>query len=148
MLLEKILEDQLVSEFDSIPFLGDVQFITSRQDISHTQEIADTVVAVVTGWRSNDAFSLSPVSVPVTISIVSRVENDPNSEKHTHVCEEIINKISYWHKFPQSINTIFESDKFMPGEIRMDGGQSYGYDQTTKTWRDSISFTVRGSEKF
>ena len=147
MLIEKKIEDTLVEQFQLIPNFDNVQFITTRQETVHVQDNTDTVVAILVNWRQHDAFSLSPISIPVVLSIVSRVENDPNSIKHTHVCEELMTKLSYWHKFPSSI-TVLSNDKFNAGELRLDGGQSLGYDQNTKSWRDTISFTIRGAEIF
>lgn len=42
---------------------------------------------------------------------------------------------------------MLSSDKFLAGELRMDGGSARMLDQNTKTWQDTIQFSIRGAEK-
>jgi len=86
--------------------------------------------------------------MPISISILTRTELDPTSEKHDMVVEAIADKISYWHKYSEAMGETFTTDKFLAGELRMDGGTARVYDATNSTWQETISLSIRGAEKF
>ena len=86
--------------------------------------------------------------MPVSITIMSRTELDPTSEKHDKVVETIADLLSRWHKYGEAMSEVFTSDKFLAGELRMDGGSNRTYDTTTSTWSETINFSIRGAEKF
>ena len=154
MLIERQLEEDLVQEFQLMPELANAQVVGSRMipeietDTKTEQADKQSVVAVACGFRQHDAFSLSPVSIPVTITIMTRTELDPSSKVHDEVVEEVANHLSRWHRFGKEMTTALTSDRFFAGELRMDGGTGRTYSSATQTWTESISFTVRGSEKF
>lgn len=74
MILEGLLEQKIIEQLSSIESLSGTQFIASRS--ADKTEDADSVVAVAAGFRQHDSFSLSPVTLPVTLTIVTRVEDD------------------------------------------------------------------------
>lgn len=150
MLLERQLEIDLIDAFRSLPGLSAAQIVGSRATGGEKTEDASSpcVVAVVCGFRSNDAFSLTPITVSASVSIVTRIEMDPSSEIHDQIVEEIANKLSYWHKFGNAMTEELSSDRFFAGELRMDGGTGRICDQSARTWSETISFSIRGSEKF
>lgn len=40
------------------------------------------------------------------------------------------------------------TEQFLAGELRMDGGTNRTYDAMTGTWSETLTFTIRGAEKF
>ena len=105
-------------------------------------------MAVACGFRQNDAFSLSPISMPMSITIMTRSELDPTSEYHDTVVESIADLLSRWHKYGDEMTDALTTEKFLAGELRMDGGTNRVYDTTNSTWSETLTFTIRGSEKF
>lgn len=147
MMLEKQLEIDISSAFHQLPCLKDVQLKCARSG-SKVEGGSDTCVAVASGFRQNDAFSLTPITVPVSVAVVTRTETDVQSQKHDEVVEAIADKLSFWHKYGHDMCRALSSDKFLAGELRMDGGSVRTYDNTTHTWRDTFNFSIRGAEKF
>ena len=137
-----------------MPELANAQVVGSRMipeiETGTKTEESDrqSVIAVACGFRTHDAFSLSPISIPVTITVMTRTELDPSSKVHDQVVEEIADHLSRWHRFGEEMTSALTSDRFFAGELRMDGGSGRTYSSATQTWNETISFTVRGSEKF
>lgn len=84
----------------------------------------------------------------ISVTVMTRVELDSTSETHDKVVEAIADKLSYWHKFGNEMSNVFMNDKFFAGELRMDGGTARTYDSTNRVWSETLSFSIRGSEKF
>lgn len=153
MMIERQLEKDLVDAFKEMPELADAQVVGSREvaQAGKTKSEEDTkasVVAVACGFRQNDAFSLSPITLAVSVTVMTRVELDSTSEVHDRAVEAIADKLSYWHKYGNEMSEVFTNDKFFAGELRMDGGTARTYDDMNSTWTETLSFSIRGSEKF
>lgn len=153
MLIERQLEDIFIQKLESIPALSDTQIVGSRTVASSGNTKSEdgakkNVVAVVCGFRQNDAFSLSPITMPMSITIMTRTELDPTSESHDKVVESIVDLLSRWHKFGAEMSEALTTEKFLAGELRMDGGTNRTYDSQTRTWSETLTFSIRGSEKF
>ena len=154
MILEAELENKFLSELSSIPEISSCQFIGSRQigpsdeDGIKEKDNVDTIVAVHTNYRQHDNFSLSPISVPMAIQITTRFEKDVDSSKHEAVVEKISDKLAYWHKFSSEFTDTFQLEKMFCGEIRMTGGSGRSFDDNNRVWTETISFIIRGSERF
>lgn len=149
MILEAMLEQSLVEALGTA--IGDssgVQIVGSRLETKVEQGDKLTVVAVASGFRTHDAFSLSLVNVPVAISIVSRVEGDATSEAHNQTVEKIVDVLVDWHKNGKKMEQVLSSRKFLAGELRMDGGTTQVLDKDRRLWRDVLNITLRGSERF
>lgn len=136
MLIERQLEDDFISELKSMPELSDSQIVGSREvaEAGETKSEDDshaTIVAVACGFRQNDAFSLSPITMPMTITIMTRTEIDPTSEGHSKVIEAIADLLSNWHKDGNAMTEALSNEKFFAGELRMDGGTARTYDAMT-----------------
>ena len=84
----------------------------------------------------------------MSIAVMTRAELDPTSELHDHVVERIADLLSRWHKYGDEMTDALTSEKFLAGELRMDGGTNRVYDTTNSTWSETLTFTIRGSEKF
>lgn len=88
MLIERQLEEDLVQEFRLMPELANAQVVGSRMipeietDTKTEESDRQSVIAVACGFRTHDAFSLSPISIPVTITVMTRTELDPSSKVH------------------------------------------------------------------
>lgn len=86
--------------------------------------------------------------MPMSIAVMTRAELDPTSELHDHVVERIADLLSRWHKYGDEMTDALTSEKFLAGELRMDGGTNRVYDTTNSTWSETLTFSIRGSEKF
>ena len=86
--------------------------------------------------------------MPLSISILTRVELDTTSEEHDRIVEAISDLLSRWHKYGEEMSQALTTNKFFAGELRMDGGTARIFDPTKATWSETISFSIRGSEKF
>lgn len=84
----------------------------------------------------------------LALVVITRTETDVQSDTHNEVVEAIADKISYWHKYGNELSSIFSNEKFLAGELRMDGGSARSFDSMTNTWRDTFNFSIRGAEKF
>lgn len=123
MLLEQELEQNLVDAFGALDPLSDgVQLIGSRLGDKTERDDVKTIVAVSSAFRTHDAFSLSPITVRVGISIVTRGELDATSKRHNEVVEAIVNQLSFWHKDGVAMQNALSSRKLMAGELRIDSG--------------------------
>lgn len=148
MILEAMLEEKLVGELSALPELSGAQIIGSRLEQKTESAEAGSVVAVASGFRQNDAFSLSPINVPVTITVVTRVEDDARSSRHNEIVEAVADRLSYWHKFQDDMTEALTTRKFAAYELRMDGGSTQTFDDALRVWSDSMNVTIRGAEKF
>lgn len=152
MLIERQLEDDFITTLKSMPELSASQVVGSREvaadgetkteDDSHA-----TIVAVACGFRQNDAFSLTPITMSMSITVMTRPELDPTSEEHSQVIEAVADLLSNWHKDGNAMTEALSNRKFFAGELRMDGGTARTYDSMTQTWSETINFSIRGSEK-
>ena len=148
MILEARLEQSFVNALGLV--LGDldgIQVVGARLEDKIEQADKRTIVAVASGLRAHDAFSLSLVNVPVAISVVTRAEGDANSALHNEVLELIMDKLTEWHRDGATMQRALSSRQFLAGELRMDGGPSQVYDKERSVWYDTISTNIRGSEK-
>lgn len=154
MTLETQIENRLIEKLGEMQELSACQIVGSRQiAATDTQTIADdvsadTVIAIHTGYRQHDAFSLSPITVPITIAMSTRIEKDKSGRRHESVFEAVSDQLSYWHKFSDDFTSDFTLPGVFCGEIRMTGGSGRSFDQTDDVWTDTIQFSIRGSEKY
>ena len=146
MLLEQKLEEDLITEFEKLN-LENCQIISSRQKNKTEDESYTSLLAVVVGTRSHDAFSLSPITIQVSLSLVSRIEDDTDGTNHCSNVEKILNLLSKWH-FRSELISCLDSEKFHAGELRLNGGSGTVFDSTNRVYSDTISFTIRGAEIF
>lgn len=136
MLIERQIEDDFMTKLRSLPELSASQVVGSRgvaaagetktEDDSHA-----TIVAVACGFRQNDAFSLSPITMPMSVTVMTRTELDPTSEGHSQVIEAVADLLSQWHKDGNAMTEALSNEKFFAGELRMDGGTARTYDSMT-----------------
>ena len=87
-------------------------------------------MAVAAGFRQHDSFSLNMVTLPVTLTIVTRVEGDAEQEKHNAVVEAIANVLNYWHKYGDEMQEALSTYKCVANELKMDGGSESTFDDT------------------
>lgn len=149
MMLERQLEidvaNELSAALSSAPSLSATQIVCSRSG-TKTETQSTSTVAVACGFRQNDSFSLTPITVNASIAIITRLETDVESETHDEIVETIANKLSYWHKYGVPMAEALSNEKFLAGELRMDGGSARTFDSMTNTWRDTLNFSIRGAE--
>lgn len=146
MLIEKELELKLSGEFSLMPELSSCQIVGSR--LGHEETGATSVVAIAAGMRSHDAFSLPMITMPVTVSIVTRAELDSSAEQHEKAVEAVVGKLETWHKDGAAMSEALDSDAFSAGELKLDGGPSLVFDKDGAVFQDSIGFSIRGTERF
>ena len=154
MLIEKELERLVVERLEALEALKRVEVVGSRQASStgivkgeHSNDV-DAVVAVSTGFRSHDNFSLTPVSIPLTIAITSRVEMDATGAAHEDILSAIADLLSHWHKDGNAMSEALSFEDFYAGELRMDGGSGKQFDTNRSAWVETINITVRGTQRF
>ena len=88
------------------------------------------------------------MNVPVAISIATRVEGDAQSQEHNATVEKIVDILVDWHKHGDIMESALSNEKFLAGELRMDGGTTQTYDREHMCWTDAININIRGAEKF
>lgn len=133
MLIERQLEDDFITKLRSLPELSASQVVGSREVAAEGETKTEddtnaTIVAVACGFRQNDAFSLTPITMPISITILTRVELDPTSAGHNDVVDAIVELISRWHNNGNAMTEALSNEKFFAGELRMDGGTARIYD--------------------
>ena len=106
------------------------------------------VVAVSVGLRAHDAFSLSPITVSASVVVSTRAEMDETGLMHEQAREAVTNLLSRWHRYGEEMQTALETERFHAGELRMDGGTGKQFDQTRSAWVESVTFSIRGAERF
>lgn len=147
MMIERQLEIDLAAALAALPALAGVQIVCSRSGARKETQSRSTV-AVACGFRQNDAFSLSPITVNAAVTVMTRTETDTRSELHDAVVEAVADLLSSWHKYGEPMSAALSNEKFLAGELRMDGGSARVLDDLTNTWRDTLNFSIRGAEKF
>ena len=147
MIIEALLEQSIIDALHSE--LGDdVQLVGSRLQTKVEDADKKTIVAVASAFRNHDAFSLSLINVPVVISVATRVEGDAQSQDHNVAVEKIVDMLVNWHKHGDIMESALSNEKFLAGELRMDGGTTQTFDREHMCWTDSININIRGAEKF
>lgn len=152
MLIERELEETLVTALQSMSALADAEIIASHSAAAagYVKSEADTaakqIVAVGFGLRQHDDFTLPTVNIEGSISISTRAEMCPTGIEHEEAVEAIAEKLSAWHYDGGVFSTTLSiSGRFFAAELRMDGGTGKVYDAQRAAWTESISFTVRGT---
>lgn len=147
MIIEALIEQSIIDALHSE--LGDdVQLVGSRLETKVEDADKKTIVAIASGFRNHDAFSLSLINVPVAISVATRVEGDAQSQEHNETVEKIVDLLVNWHKDGEAMGEALSNRKFLAGELRMDGGTTQTYDREHMCWTDAININIRGAEKF
>lgn len=146
MIIEALLEQSIIDALQS-ELGNDVQLVGSRRETKVEDADKKTIVAVASGFRNHDAFSLSLINVPVAISVATRVEGDAQSQEHNEVVEKIVDILVDWHKYGEAMSDALTNEKFLAGELRMDGGTTQTFDREMMIWTDTININIRGSEK-
>lgn len=147
MMIERQIENDIATALAALPELADVQIVKSRSGDKREQG-AKTIVSVACGFRANDAFSLSPITLNVAIVAITRTEQDTDCEEQDKIAEAIADLLSRWHKDGEAMSDALTNAKFLAGELRMDGGSARTLDQNSNTWRDTFNFSIRGAERF
>ena len=147
MIIEALLEQSIIEALRS-ELGNDVQLVGSRLQTKVEDADKKTIVAVASAFRNHDAFSLSLVNVPVAISVATRVEGDAQSQEHNVAVEKIVDMLVNWHKHGDIMESALSNEKFLAGELRMDGGTTQTYDREHMCWTDTININIRGAEKF
>lgn len=152
MLIERELEETLVTALQSMSALADAEIIASRSPAAagYVKGEADTaakqIVAVGFGLRQHDNFSLPTVNIEGGITVSTRAEMCPTGVEHEEAVEAIAEKLTAWHYDGSAFSTAFSiSGRFFAAELRMDGGTGKVYDAQHAAWTETISFTVRGT---
>lgn len=147
MIIEALIEQSIIDALHSE--LGDdVQLVGSRLQTKVEDADKKTIVAVASAFRNHDAFSLSLINVPVAISVATRVEGDAQSQEHNATVEKIVDMLVNWHKHGDIMESALSNEKFLAGELRMDGGTTQTFDRDRMIWTDAININIRGAEKF
>ena len=148
MIIEAMLEQSIIDALQEELWNADVQIVGSRLGTKIEDADKKTIVAVASGFRAHDAFSLTLINVPVAISIATRVEGDAQSQEHNATVEKIVDLLVGWHKDGQAMSDALTSWKFLAGELRMDGGTTQTFDRERMIWTDIVNITIRGAERF
>lgn len=152
MLIEANIEERLIAAIKSAIADEPVTVIGSRQVASagyvkgETDAATPAVIGIAVGFRQNDAFTLSPISVACQVSIVTRVESDPTGGINDRLTEAVADLLQTWHDDAQGAADAFaDIPRYHFGEIRLDGGTGKSYDDAKNVWTESVSFALRGA---
>ena len=151
MLVETEIEAKIVTAISAALKGVDVTTIGARQVAAaglvkgETDVTTRGIVAVSLGFRTNDAFSLSPISIDGSVAITTTLESDATGELNEKAMEAIANLFQKWHDFPQASQVALSTSAFTFGEFRLSGGPGKTFNDTRSAWVESISFTIRGA---
>ena len=113
---------------------------------------ADILADIFTGMRVADDFGwLCPISIQFSIGLVFRAEAYPNAARVADVMGPILDAVTAWARETDGVQGdqpgALETDGFMPGGVRMDGGEGPYFDGASSAWRAVVNFTIRGRIK-
>ena len=113
---------------------------------------ADITADIVTGIRTADDFGwLCPISIQFAIGFTFRSEAYPTGARVADVLGPILDMVTAWARETDGVQVAeacdLETAGFMPGGVRLDGGQNPYFDQSSAAWRAGINFTIRGRIK-
>ncbi len=113
---------------------------------------ADILADIVTGQRVADDFGwLCPISIQFSIGLVFRAEAYPNAARVADVLGPILDAVTAWAREIDGVQGdqpgALETAGFMPGGVRMDGGEGPYFDGASSAWRAVVNFTIRGRIK-
>lgn len=151
MLVETEIEAKIVAAISAkVASLGAVvvgarQVAASGYVKGETDETTHALVVVALGFRANDAFSLSPISIDGSIAITTTIETDPTGETNESCLEGVANLLQLWHDQPKESELVLSTDRFTFGELRLSGGSGKQFNDTRSAWVESIQFTIRGA---
>lgn len=146
MIIETELENALAAAF--APLLpADAALVRSRAAETEA-DASSCVVAVATGFRSHEAFSLPMISVAVNLTVATRIDRDPDGDTHEKVVEALSAKLERWHFKPNEFAAALALSRFEPGELRLTGGSGRVLSRESAVWTETLSFQIVGSEVF
>ena len=111
---------------------------------------SDVVASVSVAVRSTNEFGwLCPLDFACAISVSLRAEVYPTAAEAASVLGPVFDMVTGWVRTTDGIGTggALETTTFMPGGVRLDGGDGPRFDKEACAWRASINFTVRGRIK-
>lgn len=126
---------------------------TPAGDVMGEERPGSEILAdIVTGLRAADDYGwLCPVAVQFSISLRFRADAYPDSGRVIDVLGPILDMVTAWARetngTPGSETGPLETDGFMPGGVRLDGGTSPYFDDAISAWSATINFTIRGRIK-
>lgn len=153
MTIESLIEESLKVAFAGV--LPDGAAVVCSRRVADEGEVASAgdddkpcVVGIAAAYRSHDDFSLPMISVAVSVSVASRIERDPTADIHERAAASVASLLSRWHFRPQEMTASLSSELFAAGALKMTGGTARTLDRENGVRRETISFTVMGSENF
>ena len=113
---------------------------------------ADILADIVTGQRVADDFGwLCPISIQFSIGLVFRAEAYADAARVAAVLGPILDMVTAWARETDGVESAqpgaLETDGFMPGGVRHDGGEGPYFDIASSAWRAVVNFTIRGRIK-
>lgn len=113
---------------------------------------ADILAEIITGQRRADDFGwLCPISIQFSIALTIRAEAYPTGDRIADVVGPVLDMVTQWAREVEGVQGTepgaLETDDFMPGGVRHDGGEGPYFDEALSVWRAVVSFTIRGRIK-
>ena len=153
-MIEQDLQNRVASALDAlgidgIVIRGNLMPALIGEVMGEEEPKTDIMAEIVTGIRTADDFGwLCPISVQFSIGFSFRAEAYPTGARVAAVLGPILDMVTAWAREVDGAEACaLETDGFMPGGVRLDGGQNPYFDLSSGAWRAGINFTVRGRIK-
>lgn len=113
---------------------------------------AGALASIVTWPRQADDYGwMCPVSVRFSIRLAFRADEFPAGAQVADALAPILDTVTRWTREVDGDGDVtpceLETDGFMPGGVRADGGEGPYFDDALSAWRAVINFTIRGRIK-
>ncbi len=149
MLIERQVESVVKTELEKD--IRDFEIVSSwsPSDSGTVKGERDTdakgVISIFVQPRAHDSFSLPTVNLNGVVTIEARVERCPTMREVSEVYGKILGKFDGWHFDASGFSETFSSPDFYATELMLTGGSQVAFDQSSRCWVLSLSFTIRGT---
>ena len=144
-MIEKLLEDKIISAIDSLGVEG-LQIVGAWSKPEEETSETFAVVTVSVGPRSYSRYTVCEATFPVSLELIVSTAVDKNGETFLSAATAISNMLHVWNmnRHNEAKIALAVEDKLSIGGIKVEGGDSPFYDRDNACRSMGISFSVTG----
>ena len=143
--VESVIKSSLEKEIEDFEIVSSWSPSDSGTVKGERNADANGTVSIFVQPRAHDSFSLPTVNLNGVVAIETRVEKCPTMREVSEVYEKILGKFDGWHYDAAGFSETFSSSDFYATELMLTGGSQVTFDQSSRCWVLSLSFTIRGT---
>lgn len=144
-MIEKLLEDKIVSAIDSLGVEG-LQVVGAWSKPEEETSKTYALLTVSVGPRSYSRYTVCEATFPVSLELIVSTAVDKNGDTFLAAATAVTNMLHVWNmnRHDEAKTALAVEDKLSIGGIKVEGGEPPIYDRDNACRAIGISFSVTG----